>query len=84
MRHLLLLLPIALLPACETRDQTTAASAATGALIGAAIADDDDRIVGAALGGAAGIAASTLIGPSNNQRDCIYRDQRGQKFVAPC
>jgi hypothetical protein len=87
MKKLLLLVPLTFsLGACVNSNQgtTTAAAGATGALIGAAVADDDDRLAGAALGGAAGIAAATLLGPSNTPGNCVYRDARGQRVIAPC
>jgi hypothetical protein len=82
-----LLLPVLLLlllPACETQTQTTAATTATGALIGAAIADEDNRLTGAALGGAAGFAAAQLIGPATTQGNCYYRTSSGDRIIAPC
>lgn len=80
----LLLLPLVALPACETQTQTTAATTATGALLGAAIADEDDRLTGAALGGAAGLVAGQLIGPATTEGNCVYRSATGEQIIAPC
>ncbi len=80
----LVLLPLALLPACETQTQTSAAMTATGALLGAAIADEDDRLTGAVLGGAACYAAGQLIGPATTQGNCVYRSDTGERIIAPC
>ena len=87
MKRLVLLIPVGLLAGCVTngtQPSNAVTYGATGALIGAAVADDDNRLEGAALGGAAGLAAATLLGPSNTQGNCVYRDSRGQRIVAPC
>ncbi len=88
MKPLAFLLPLGLIAGCVdtgTQANNNAVTyGATGALIGAAVADDDDRLQGAALGGAAGLAAATLLGPSNTQGNCVYRNSRGQRIVAPC
>ena len=84
MRKLVLVLPAAaLLAGCETPEQRMITGAATGAAIGAAI-DDDNRAKGAALGGAAGLAAAALIGPASNPGKCRYRDHFGREYVADC
>jgi hypothetical protein len=87
MRKVVLLLPaIAITAACETLpgDRSTQTGAAAGALIGAAVADDDNRLAGAVVGGAAGAVAGNLIGRANSPGDCIYRDQNGNRYVAEC
>jgi hypothetical protein len=84
MKFVFLIVPLGLLAACETPTQTAAAAGATGAVIGAAVAGDDNRLAGAALGGAAGLAASQLIGPANTAGNCVYRDARGERVIAPC
>jgi outer membrane lipoprotein SlyB len=87
MKPFLMVVPfIALTAACETQtpQERTLTGAAAGAALGAAIADDDDRVKGALLGGVAGAAAAQLIGPHTQQGQCVYRDAYGRQFVAPC
>lgn len=88
-RTIIALCTVGALAACEPVPMTTANPTATGAvagaLIGAAVADDDDRLQGALLGGAAGAVAGTLIGRAQNQPDkCVYEDAYGRRFVADC
>lgn len=86
MKKLLMILPfVAFTAACETdADRATVAGAATGAVLGAAVADDDKRLEGALIGTAAGAVAGSLIGKANSPGDCIYRDQNGNRYIAPC
>jgi hypothetical protein len=72
------------LAACQTADQNAAVGALGGAAIGAAVSSEDDRLAGAALGAAAGVAASTLVRPTGVNNICLYRDQSGRNFEAPC
>ncbi|MCZ8153190.1 MAG: glycine zipper 2TM domain-containing protein [Rhodobacteraceae bacterium] len=65
-------------------DQATLGGAATGALLGAAVSDSDDRVEGAIIGGAVGAVAGSLIGRANTQGDCVYEDSLGRRYVAPC
>ncbi len=83
MKKYFLIIPLALsLAACETQDQTTLASAAAGAAIGAAVSDNE--LQGAAIGGIVGLAAATLLGRSTTPGKCVYQDRNGRKFVADC
>ena len=87
MRKVLLFIPaLAILAGCETLpgDRSTQTGAAAGALIGAAVADSDDRLEGAILGGAAGAVAGNLIGRANSPGDCVYEDANGNRYVADC
>ncbi|MGL5011826.1 MAG: glycine zipper 2TM domain-containing protein, partial [Paracoccaceae bacterium] len=86
MKKLLLTLPLLTLAlaGCQTAEQNAAAGALGGAAIGAAVSSDDDQLAGAALGAAAGVAASTLIRPTGTNNQCLYRDQYGRTFEAPC
>jgi hypothetical protein len=79
-------LPVAAfaLAACETEGQNAALGALGGAAAGAAVSSDEDRTVGALTGAAVGVAASTLIGPAQQSGQCVYRNQYGERFVAPC
>ncbi len=77
----LLTLPLA---ACQTANQNAAAGALGGAALGAAVSGSDDRLTGALVGAAVGVAASTLIGPAQQQGQCYYRNSRGERFIAAC
>jgi uncharacterized protein YcfJ len=85
MNRFLLVLPIvAGLAACETQEQSQIAGAATGALIGASVSSDDDKFKGALIGGAAGLAAGTLIGGRDSQGRCLYERPDGTRYYASC
>ncbi|MEZ5886155.1 MAG: glycine zipper domain-containing protein [Paracoccaceae bacterium] len=85
MRKCLLVLPLfAALSACQTPEQTAMAGAATGAALGAVVADDGDELKGAVLGGAVGLAAGALIGQAQQPGMCIYRDRYGRQYTAAC
>lgn len=71
------------LAGCQTPQQNTLAGAAAGAALGSVVADDDDRVQGAVIGGIAGAAAGSLIG-RNAQGDCVYRRSDGSTFIGPC
>jgi Glycine zipper 2TM domain len=86
MRKLYLMLPVGFvlaLSACQTPEQTTMAGAAAGAVIGATVADGDDALQGAVIGGIAGAAAGALIGRTSTGR-CVYRRSDGSRYVAAC
>jgi len=86
MKKFLFILPIAALSlsACQTANQNAAAGALGGAAVGAALSSKSDRTQGALIGAAVGVAASTLIGPAQQPGQCVYRDARGNRFVAAC
>lgn len=76
----------AALAACQTpmtRTESAAVGAATGAAVGAAVADED-RLEGALIGGTVGAAAGTLLGRTTTPGQCLYRDARGNRFLARC
>lgn len=85
MKKYLLILPIAgmALAACQPNQNTTI-GALGGAAVGAAVAGDGDRAEGALIGAALGAAAGSLIGPAPQQGQCYYRNQQGQRYIAPC
>lgn len=85
MNKMYLVIPLVMLTAaCETPpSQSTVTGAAAGAVLGAAI-NDDDRLEGALIGGAAGAVAGTLLGQASTPGDCVYRDQYGNRYVANC
>lgn len=74
---------IAALAACDTPDGRLAASTAAGAVIGASVSSSDDRAKGAIIGGAAGLAAGTLINRGQNG-NCTYQRNNGTTYVAAC
>ena len=66
MKHTILFAILALgTAACVPADQATLGGAATGALLGAAVSDSDDRVEGAIIGAAVGGVAGNLIGRAN-------------------
>lgn len=70
--------------ACTPTEQRAAVGAVGGAALGAAVSSDSDRKKGALVGAAVGAAAATLIGPAPTSGQCYYRDQYGQRYIAPC
>lgn len=74
------------LAGCQGVDQNVALPAAVGAgggaLIGQAIGrDTSSTLIGAGIGAAAG----ALVGAAANRPgECVYRDGRGQRYVAQC
>ena len=86
MKLFLMTLPILALglTACDTPEHTAVAAGAGGALLGAAVSGKDDRLTGALVGAAVGVAASTLIGPAPQSGQCYYRNSQGQRYIAAC
>ncbi len=86
MPKFILVLPVvAMLTACVEPDAPTVAGATVGALAGAAIADDDDRLKGAVAGAVVGGVAGNLLGRSaRNPDQCVYEDRYGKRYVANC
>lgn len=82
-KYLVLMALIIPISACETQQDSTIAGAATGALIGAAVSGDDDRVLGAVLGGAAGAYAGRYLGRTSSG-SCVYQRTDGTRFVAAC
>lgn len=77
---LTLIIPIA---ACQTQPDTTIAGAATGALIGAAVSGDDDKVLGAVIGGAAGAYVGSYIGRTESG-SCVYQRTDGSRYIDAC
>lgn len=86
MTRLTLALPLVplFLAACTPAEQSAAIGALGGAAVGAAVSSDDDKAKGAIVGAAVGLAASQLLGPASTPGDCLYKDQYGNQYVAPC
>jgi len=74
---------VAALAACETQDGTLAASTLTGAAIGATVSGSNDKAKGAIIGGAAGLAAGTVINRQQNG-SCVYERPDGTRYTASC
>lgn len=77
---LTLIIPIA---ACQTQQDSTIAGAATGALIGAAVSRDDDKVLGAVIGGAAGAYVGSYIGRTESG-SCVYQRTDGSRYIDAC
>lgn len=73
----LLILPLA---ACTQTQQGAVIGGAGGAAVGAAIGGTE----GALIGGAAGAVGGALIGRASESNQCIYEDQYGRRYTAPC
>ncbi len=74
------------LAGCQTSNQDIVAPAAVGGLGGAAIgAAVGGDVQGALIGGAIGAAGGALLGAATSRPgECVYRDGRGQRYVAEC
>lgn len=84
MKRLALVIPmIAALAACDTPDGRLAAATVTGAVIGASVSGSNDKAKGAIIGGAAGLAAGTLINRGQNG-NCTYQRPNGSTYIAAC
>jgi phage tail tape-measure protein len=66
---------------CTQTEKGTAIGAATGAIVGGAVTN---KVGGAAVGAVAGGALGALIGHASEPGRCIYRDQYGRRYEAPC
>jgi len=74
---------IAALAACETQDRTLAASTLAGAAVGATVSGSNDKAKGAIIGGAAGLAAGSVINRQSNG-NCLYQRTNGTQYSAAC
>lgn len=85
MKKYLLILSAFALAACVEPERGTVAGATVGAVAGAALSDDDDRLEGALTGAVVGGVAGTLLGRSQRDPDqCVYEDRYGNRYVADC
>ncbi len=83
MRNLILIAPVvALLTGCVGMTQDQMAGTAGGAVIGAVVTPND-RLQGALIGGAVGLAAVTLLG-YDAQGNCVYQRADGSRYAAVC
>ena len=84
MKKILIALPVvALMAGCQTNNQGALTGAALGAATGAAVSGSDDRAAGALIGGAVGAAAGNYVA-RNNQGQCVYENQYGERYTAAC
>jgi hypothetical protein len=70
-----------ILAGCTPEERGTTIGAGTGAIIGGAVSNSWG---GAAVGAVAGGAVGYLIGHSQRQGYCIYRDRYGHRYEARC
>jgi Glycine zipper 2TM domain len=86
MTRFLMILPVLTLglTACGTPEQNAVAGGLGGAVLGAAVSNDDDRLTGALTGAAVGVGASLLLGPAPTPGQCYYRNSAGQRVIAAC
>ena len=84
MKKLILLLPFVVASAaCTPTQQGAAIGGASGAAIGALASGN--KVEGAIIGGAVGTVAGALIGrAAEGSNQCIYRDEYGRRYIAPC
>jgi len=71
------------LAACDTMEQRQITGTLAGAGLGMAVSGKDDKAQGAVIGGLAGLAAATMLGPNGNGQ-CIYQYPDGSQVVAAC
>jgi uncharacterized protein YcfJ len=88
MRKLLFIVPTVLaLGACDTmpssQDRATIGGAAAGAVLGAAVSNDEDRTKGVLAGAAAGALAGRLLSQTQSGA-CLYERPDGSQYQAAC
>lgn len=88
MKFSLLALPLLAslgLSACvPTQDQSLAVGTLSGAAIGAAVSDKEDKTQGILTGAVVGAIAGTYLGQTSQPGRCYYRNSAGQRFIAAC
>ncbi len=73
--------------ACTTTEQAVGVGALAGGVVGGVASGTlAGAAVGATLGGVGGaIVGSTLLGRyAQDTTQCVYEDQRGRRYLAPC
>ncbi|MEO6298816.1 MAG: YMGG-like glycine zipper-containing protein [Paracoccaceae bacterium] len=84
MKKILLILPIlSLLGACDQLTTSQQVGALGGAALGAAVSPDGNKVQGAIIGSAVGLAAGSLISHKDNG-GCIYQRPDGSRYEAAC
>jgi hypothetical protein len=86
MRKVCLAVPALLLAlaACDSSNDAVGIGAATGAALGAIVADDGDKLGAAVVGGALGATIGAASEPSQRARQCRYTYADGTSVVKPC
>ena len=83
MKKMTCMLPVlGLLAACDTMEQRQITGTLAGAALGMAVSGSNDKGVGAAVGGLAGLAAASAMGP--NPGNCTWQRPDGSQYEAPC
>lgn len=83
MRKFLLMLPLlGLVAACDQMSTNQQVGTAGGAIVGALVTPGNP-IEGAAIGGAIGLAAGSMIGHTTGGR-CLYQRPDGTRYTAAC
>lgn len=83
MKNLAWILPVlGLVAACDTMEQRQITGTLAGAALGMAVSGSDDKAAGALVGGTAGLAAATIMGP--NAGNCTWQRPDGSQYEAPC
>jgi len=83
MKRMAWMLPaLGLLAACDTMEQRQITGTLAGAALGMAVSGSDDKLSGALIGGTAGLAGATMLGP--NGGNCIWQRPDGSQYEAPC
>lgn len=88
MKTRLILIPLVglVLAGCmeSQEERTLVGTTAAGAALGAVV-NDDHRATGAAVGAALGMATGAIInGTRQSNGQCLYRDNYGREYYAPC
>lgn len=84
-KHLLAATALILaLAACDSSNDAVGIGAATGAALGAIVADDGDKLGAAVVGGAIGATIGAASEPSQRGPQCRYTYPDGTSEVKPC
>lgn len=82
MKQILFILGLAALVAgCTPTERGAVIGGATGAAVGGVVSRN---VAGAAVGGVVGAAAGALIGRATEPGYCVYQDEYGSRYTAPC
>lgn len=82
MKHIIIVLGfVGLAAACSPTERGAVIGGATGAAVGGVVTRD---VTGAAVGGAVGATVGALVGSASEPGYCIYRDEYGSRYSAPC
>lgn len=83
MRKFFLMLPVlGLVAACDTMTKNQQVGTLGGAVLGAVVTPGNP-VEGAAIGGAVGLVAGTLVGHASSG-GCLYQRPDGTRYTAAC